>query len=880
MDVFNKLKSTVSNLSSVLPGNPVTREYEVGRQIASAGPGLVWKVYQASKRSTKQEASVFVLDKKVLDKYPKPIRDCIIECLKKGISQLTRLRHPSILTVQHPLEESRDSIAFAAEPVFSSLANVLGNHENLSITPELKDFKLYDVEIKYGLFQIAEGLAFLHNDVKMLHRNISPESIIVNKNGAWKLAGFDFSVSASNVTDKMLVFPSLEMDNDLPPILYPNLDHLAPEYVLTANCSLASDMFSLGTLIYSIFNDGAPLYQCNGNVSSIKRNSEKLKHLSNLSMLPTEAVEHVKMMIHITPEIRPDSHQFSKLQLFNDVGVKTLQFLDSIYQLDNLQKSHFYKGLPQIIAQMPKRVTLQRVLPCLTKEFVNPEMIPFVLPNVLLIAEKSTNEEFRALILPELIPVFKLQEPIQILLIFMQKMELLLTKCNPDHIRNNILPMVYSSLEANAQQIQELCLNVIPSFASLIDYPSMKNALLPRIKKICLTTNYLSVRVNSLVCLGKLLEHLDKWLVLDEVLPILTQIPSKEPAVLMGILGIYKLAMDHKKLGLTKDIMATQIIPFLMPLTIENGLTLNQFNSLMSVVKYMVNKVEAEHKTKLEQLNSIKHEQMSTLDMTKVSNTKPNEIIPNMNPEKISSMDEMFQGLGLGSYLERKSHNSSLSSGNSSPIPSQKLGESLSMDEKQRLARDQEFQQRLKDQSPMLTPTPSAIPKTRSSTKDLTSTLINSSLSSLNLSNESVARAPMNMSFSQTIPNNTFIPVSGTFNAFPNQSLNVGMCRFPVANPQIPQWNGTQNVRAFSQTNSIPNTGAFDNLVSLSWNSNPKTLNSSSNASFQRPASLNTNPINSDAKLMVLKPVKLNSTTANSNNPQEMSYKDLEDLLS
>jgi hypothetical protein len=44
--------------------------------------------------------------------------------------------------------------------------------------------------------------------------------------------------------------------------------------------------------------------------------------------------------------------------------------------------------------------------------------------------------------------------------------------------------------------------------------------------------------VNCLVCVGKLLEHLDKWLVLDEVLPFLPQIPSREPAVLMGILGM------------------------------------------------------------------------------------------------------------------------------------------------------------------------------------------------------------------------------------------------------------------------------------------------------------------------------------------------------
>lgn len=65
----------------------------------------------------------------------------------------------------------------------------------------------------------------------------------------------------------------------------------------------------------------------------------------------------------------------------------------------------------------------------------------------------------------------------------------------------------------------------------------MKNALLPRIKKLCVSTTLLSVRVNSLVCLAKLLSHLDKWLVIDEILPLLQQIPSREPAVVMGIIG-------------------------------------------------------------------------------------------------------------------------------------------------------------------------------------------------------------------------------------------------------------------------------------------------------------------------------------------------------
>lgn len=55
-------------------------------------------------------------------------------------------------------------------------------------------------------------------------------------------------------------------------------------------------------------------------------------------------------------------------------------------------------------------------------------------------------------------------------------------------------------------------------------------------------------------------------------------------------------------MSMSKEIMAQKVIPFLMPLCVENFLTLNQFNALISVVKEMVSKVEQEHRVKLEQL--------------------------------------------------------------------------------------------------------------------------------------------------------------------------------------------------------------------------------------------------------------------------------------
>ncbi|XP_067120588.1 SCY1-like protein 2 [Centruroides vittatus] len=766
MEMLNKLKSTVSSLSTVLPGNPVTREYEIEKLIASSGPSLIWKVYKGIKRSTKQEAAVFVLEKKQLERYSKQDRDHILEILKKGVSQLTRLRHPSILTVQHPLEESRESLAFATEPVFASLANILGNHENLCVPPpkELKEFQLYDIEIKYGLLQVTEGLAFLHNDVKLLHHNICPESIIINKNGAWKIFGFDFCIPASNPQDSQPAFSFREVDFDRPPITQPHFNYIAPEYVLTMSCDTASDMFSLGALMCAIFNKGNPIINNYGSLTTVKKNFHQLQQQSSLKLdfVPADVREHVKMLLSTTPEVRPDAFQFSKLQFFEDVGVKTLQYLDSLYQWDNLQKSHFYKGLPQILTQMTKRVALQRILPCLVKEYANVEMVPFVLPSVLLIAEQATKEEFCSLILPDLIPIFQIQEPVQIMLIFLQKMNLLLNQCPPDAIRNHVLPMIYCSLEADAQQIQELCLSIIPSIAALIEYSAMKNSLLPRIKKLCLHTSYLSVRVNCLVCIGNLLEHLDKWLVLDEVLPMLPQIPSKEPAVLMGILGIYKLTMTHKKLGITKDIMASKVIPFLMPLTIENGLTLNQFNALVAVVKEMVGRVESEQRMKLEQLNSIRQEQ-NTINMSKNQSLGENDLFGKVETDEKAkgAMENMFQNLGLN-VNNCNEQNTVI---NNSPVVSSVTSQysskpSLSMEEKTRLAWEQEQQQRLKSQAPLKLSQP-AVSQSPHKPKDLTSTLISSNLSNFTMTGN------MNL-------NNTFNPMQPVLTQ-------------PVFSPRMPQ---------------------------------------------------------------------------------------------
>lgn len=54
-----------------------------------------------------------------------------------------------------------------------------------------------------------------------------------------------------------------------------------------------------------------------------------------------------------------------QIPFFDDVGAVTLQYFDTLFQRDNLQKSQFYKGLPKVLPKLPK-VKNKIYLPCET----------------------------------------------------------------------------------------------------------------------------------------------------------------------------------------------------------------------------------------------------------------------------------------------------------------------------------------------------------------------------------------------------------------------------------------------------------------------------------------------------------------------------------
>lgn len=184
------LKSFTSNINS---------NYTISASPSCAsGP---WKIYDAKKKSTGKAASIFVFERKSLEANSnsssfgkssnaalKRAHDEVVERLKKEASSLARLRHPSILELMEPLEETRSGgLQFATEAVTACLTGLLQDKDGEEVaggrgagTRRRKDIDIDELEIQKGLLQISKALEFLHENAGLVHGNLTPDAVFIN----------------------------------------------------------------------------------------------------------------------------------------------------------------------------------------------------------------------------------------------------------------------------------------------------------------------------------------------------------------------------------------------------------------------------------------------------------------------------------------------------------------------------------------------------------------------------------------------------------------------------------------------------------------------------------------------------------------------------
>lgn len=96
---------------------------------------------------------------------------------------------------------------------------------NLRSATSDDDSELDEVEIQKGFSQVAQGLNFLHQSVKMLHNNLTADSVVINAKGDWKLSGFGLATALfDDGIPARWTFP--ELDRAIPISLQRDYDYI------------------------------------------------------------------------------------------------------------------------------------------------------------------------------------------------------------------------------------------------------------------------------------------------------------------------------------------------------------------------------------------------------------------------------------------------------------------------------------------------------------------------------------------------------------------------------------------------------------------------------------------------------------------------------
>ncbi|KAH7151855.1 kinase-like domain-containing protein [Dactylonectria estremocensis] len=650
----------------------ITGNYSISSTLTStAGP---WKIYDAKKKSTGKTYSVFVFDRKSLDShgnslgrsgaasFKKTIEE-VVERLKKEASSLAKLRHPSILELVEPVEETRGGgLQFVTEPVTASLSSVLlekdeqersggpGGRSSRFVTEDAdgvkrrRELEIDELEIQKGLLQISKALEFLHENAGLVHGNITPDA------SDWKLSGLAFCSPPEN-SDKptsiqgISLYEVLNLDNRLPKTVQLNLDYTSPDYVVDNNINYSADMFSLGLLSVALYNSphSSPL-ECHGSLSTYKRlfqasssvPSTNNNYLSSRP-LPKELSHHVlPRLITRRPAQRMTAREFQQSEYFDNILVSTIRFLDAFPAKTPNEKSQFLRGLLKVLPSFPKSVMEKKVLPALLDELKDRDLLSLILQNIFKIIEllPSARRAFSEKVRPALRDIFVInakqtqeKDPARDagLMVVLENVAPISNNCSGKEFKDDMLPVILAAIECPTHSIVDAALRSLPVVLPVLDFSTIKNELFPVIATVFSKTNSLAIKVRGLrafviLCGGtneaggpddglngmpssnkktSSSSALDKYTMQEKIVPLVKVIKTKEPAVMIAALSVLRVVGQVAD----ADFVAMDILPILWSMSLGPLLDLKQFQSFMDLIKSLSKRVEDEQTRKLQELS-------------------------------------------------------------------------------------------------------------------------------------------------------------------------------------------------------------------------------------------------------------------------------------
>lgn len=272
--------------------------YEVLAPLSSGGMGDVYIALDLK------------LNRQVALKILQPHAQSDARCIQRFVVEAqaaSALNHPNIVTI-HDAGEAEIGHFIVMELVHGKTLRSL-----IGLTPNLRDF------VHIG-GQIAEGLSVAHA-AQIIHRDIKPENLMVRDDRYVKI--LDFGLARLNVDS--LIYPEKTADGLTSETILGSLRYMSPEQAQGQRLTSATDVFSLGIVLYEFATGNHP-FESGNNLSVINAiiNQEPLPPTALNPGLPQAFDSLILRMLQKNVQLRPTAAQVKEILSEPESGEATL----------------------------------------------------------------------------------------------------------------------------------------------------------------------------------------------------------------------------------------------------------------------------------------------------------------------------------------------------------------------------------------------------------------------------------------------------------------------------------------------------------------------------------------------------------------------------
>lgn len=562
-----------------------------------------WKIHNATRKETHDPVSLWLLDvdKIKSDSSNKKERNTYIESCLYSLKTIQQLDHPNILKIY---EADEKDFAFSSEPI--------------AFTME-KDFKYSNDEAYYIADQLASIASYLTNDKKFVSFHYYPGSFAFTSKFILKLCLFNYTsliIGSQNQTVPRYPWQNIPFA--------PPLNYTAPEYSNKLQTTSATDTFSYGALITSIFI-GKQFF-------NFQNSKEIQRAISTGSFdipdsIPSDIRGLLQCCFESDPSRRLTFHEITRFPVFMNLLIRILREIDSISKRSPSERFEFYMRLKQNINLFSQRLLQYKILPLLLDDVkFDVRFGSAVFPIIYYIGNKLNNSDFMDIIFNPLGNLLRRMDPPEYGVAVLDGVQVIINHIERNLIFDIVFPILIAGFSSPNSSVEVAAAKNMPYLTSMVSENCITYNIIPKIGQIILDASDPKVIGYLLKTYEISLDKMDNDMFIEGVMPTLFRLWKK-------------IRSPH----LAK--------PYLTIIQKQNGTLMKSISLIVPLICEML---------KIEEIDLILQGELCSFVEAQFAELKKERRIPtnNPNPQNISNAQKMNSN--LPSQIPNNGSNSNL----------------------------------------------------------------------------------------------------------------------------------------------------------------------------------------------------------------------------